>query len=116
MTDQTQNPPLPTAPVSIFDVPTPDEGSPIREVFDKEKLAFEQNNLDQNQRRKHDDEIHGMRKLHAWLLFGLTVCWVIFLWIAVLLDGFGQWFSPIPESFQYIKFKISDVRKMYSSL
>jgi len=108
MTDQSSNSVPPSAPTSIFDVPTPAEGSPIREFFDKEKLAFEQNNLDQNQRRKHDNEIHGMRKLHAWLLFGLTVCWVVFLWIALLLDGFGQWFSPIPDSYEYIKFKVSD--------
>ncbi|MGY2374839.1 hypothetical protein ACW9IB_10055 [Pseudomonas sp. SDO524_S393] len=95
-------------PTSVFDAPTPVDGSPLRDVFDREKLAFERNNLDQDQRRRHDNDIHGLRKWHAWLLFGLTVGWIVFLWVALLLDGFGQWFFPIPESYRYIKFNVSD--------
>jgi len=108
MTDQPESQPPAGTSISVFDIPIPAEGSPLRNVIENEKLAFDQGNLDQDQRRKHDNEIHGMRKWHAWLLFGLTVGWIIFLWIALLLDGFGQWFFPISDGYQYIKFEISD--------
>ena len=108
MTDQPESQPPAGKTTSVFDIPIPAEGSPLRNVIENEKLAFDQGNLDQDQRRKHDNEIHGMRKWHAWLLFGLTVGWIIFLWIALLLDGFGQWFFPISDGYKYIKFEISD--------
>jgi polyferredoxin len=109
MTKEHKDVPSPNTSDSVFEAPiAPAEGSALREVIDSEKLAFEQNNLDQDQRRKHDNEIHGMRKWHAWLLFGLTVGWITFLWVALLLEGFGQWFFPIPDAYVYLKFKVSD--------
>lgn len=53
-------------------------------------------------------ELHELRKSHAWLLFGLTVLWIVFVWIVILLQGFGQWFTPLVQGFKYFKFKLSD--------
>lgn len=73
------------------------------------RLEAELNEL----KRQHDErkDLHGIRTKHAWLLFYLTVAWVIVVWFIILLQGFGQWFLPTPpptsEHF-YLKFKLSD--------
>lgn len=76
------------------------------------KLAGEMqafaNNYDQAQRRKHADQIHGMRLSHSnWLLY-LAVAWIFVIFTVVLLQGFGQWFTPIPDRYSYLPFKLSD--------
>lgn len=64
-------------------------------------------------KRQHEErkDLHGIRTKHAWLLFYLTVAWILIVWIVVLLQGFGQWFFPTPpltsDQF-YLKFKLSD--------
>lgn len=55
--------------------------------------------------------LHGLRTAHAWLLFGLTVAWVVVVWTVVLMQGFGQWFlpHPAPAADEYhLPFKLSD--------
>lgn len=56
-------------------------------------------------------DLHGLRTKHAWLLFGLTVVWILFVWLVVLLQGFGQWFFSYPELKAdefHLKFALSD--------
>lgn len=86
-------------------------GSSIRKISQKSmgQAKKEENVLaDKTQKRQHDNEIHGLRKNHAWLLFWLTVFWVVVVWFVLLLQGFGQWFIPIPSNFKYISFELSD--------
>lgn len=53
-------------------------------------------------------DLHKLRKRHSSRLFGLTVAWVMVVWVVVLMQGFEQWFTPIFSGFSYLKFKLSD--------
>lgn len=53
-------------------------------------------------------DLHKLRKRHSSRLFGLTVAWVMVVWLVVLLQGFEQWFTPLLSGFSYLKFKLSD--------
>ncbi len=66
------------------------------------------NNDDQAQKRKHADEIHGMRLSHSNLLLLLAILWIFVIFVVVLLQGFGQWFTPIPKEYSYLPFKLTD--------
>ncbi|TWR59751.1 hypothetical protein FIV41_13430 [Pseudomonas marginalis] len=66
------------------------------------------NNEDQAQKRKHDDDIHGMRMSHSRFLLGLALVWIFVILAVVLLQGFGQWFTPLYDGYKYIPFKLSD--------
>jgi hypothetical protein len=73
------------------------------------RLEAELNEL----RRQYEErkDLHGIRTRHAWLLFYLTVAWVVIVWLVILLQGFGQWFFPTPPLTPnqfYLKFKLSD--------
>jgi len=63
---------------------------------------------DLEQQLKERKQLHKLRKRHSSRLFGLTVAWVGLVWLVVLLQGFGQWFTPILSRFDYIKFHLSD--------
>ncbi|MGS8279342.1 hypothetical protein ACU7AI_15155 [Pseudomonas aeruginosa] len=62
----------------------------------------------QDQERRHAAQIHGMRMSHSNLLLLLAVLWIFVIFVVVLLQGFGQWFTPIPSGFEYLPFKLSD--------
>lgn len=76
------------------------------------KLAGEMqafaNNEDQAQKRKHANDIHGMRLSHSNLLLVLAILWIFVIFVVVLLQGFGQWFTPISKGYSYLPFKLSD--------
>lgn len=57
---------------------------------------------------KERRQLHKLRKRHSSRLFSLTVAWVCLVWLVVLLQGFGQWFTPILPWFDYIKFHLTD--------
>lgn len=93
---------------SVFKPPAAAIESPLLDDrIAKELLAFA-DGKNQALKEKQDGEIHGLRIIHAWLLFALTVVWVIVIWLVVLLQGFEQWFWPIDEGYKYIRFKLSD--------
>ncbi|WP_033460273.1 hypothetical protein [Bordetella bronchiseptica] len=48
-------------------------------------------------------ELHKIRKVHSWLLFGLTTLWIVVVWIVVVLQGF----RGIPQQWGSI-FALSD--------
>lgn len=87
----------------ILNSPTQDHN------FLGEVYAF-RDDLDQDKvlSRQHNHEIHGIRKAHAWLLFGLTVVWVVVLWGILMLQGFGRWYTPVLPWFEAIPFHLSD--------
>lgn len=57
-------------------------------------------------------DMHFIRRWHTWLLFGVTVCWIVVIWLVVLLEGFGQWFLPFPapdfSTEEYLHFKLTN--------
>jgi hypothetical protein len=61
-----------------------------------------------SQRRRHDDDIHGLRISHSRLLLGLALVWVFVILAVVLLQGFGQWFTPISLGYIHLSFELSD--------
>jgi len=83
------------------------EGVELEQRAVEESLALAAKE-DIAQARLQNHEIHGLRIGHAKLLFCLTVAWVAVIWLVVLFQGFGQWFIPIPDCLEYIKFKLSD--------
>ncbi|NHN67454.1 hypothetical protein G7W60_06360 [Pseudomonas fluorescens] len=93
--------------VSKFDPPDPPAGSDVSEAVQNEKQAYEKGE-NQAQKRKHNNEIHGLRVVHAWLLFGLTIVWIFVIWIVILFQGFGRWFVPMLPGFEALHFKLSD--------
>lgn len=55
-------------------------GSGVRNIDNKSKVQAKKEEsvlADKTQQRQHNNEIHGLRKNHAWLLFCLTVFWVV---------------------------------------
>lgn len=82
--------------------------SPLLDRKIVEEMQAFANNEDQAQKRKHENEIHDMRKYHANFLLVLALVWIFVILIVVLLQGFGQWFTPIMEGYTYLKFKLSD--------
>ncbi|WP_145005996.1 hypothetical protein [Pseudomonas oryzihabitans] len=71
-----------------------------------EQRAFVEN---EDQKRRHEEDLHDLRKKHTALLFRLTFIWVAVVWFVVLLQGFGRWFLPFfLEGYRYIPFKLSD--------
>jgi len=96
---------------SEFKPAPPVEGSPLLEPKIADELLAFVDNRNQAQQEEQEGEIHGLRIIHAWLLLILTVVWVIVIWVVVLLQGFGQWFFPIPDFLKdwvYLSFKLSD--------
>jgi hypothetical protein len=94
-----------TAPTQTDD---PDPSKSLDE-YRTARLEAELNEL----KRQHEErkDLHGIRTKHAWLLFYLTVAWVVIVWFVILLQGFGQWFFPTPPLTPnqfYLKFKLSD--------
>lgn len=57
---------------------------------------------------KERKQLHKLRKKHSSRLFGLTVAWIAVVWLVVLLQGFGQWFTPLFSGFAHIKFHLTD--------
>jgi hypothetical protein len=49
-------------------------------------------------------DLHFLRKLHSWLLCGLLIIWVMAVWCAIALQGFGH----IPFLFPRMSFNLSD--------
>jgi hypothetical protein len=77
------------------------------EVIEEEKKSY-QLGLNQEQKRRHKNDIHGLRVVHAWLLFSLTAIWVFFVWIVILFQGFGRWYGPTFWGFYALPFHLSD--------
>lgn len=114
--DETQDslPPL-ELEVSPEDVPSSPEpclaeadqtfGEPL-DVIRQRELEARVASLEHQLEERRD--LHQLRKRHSSRLFGLTVCWISVVWLVVLLQGFGQWFFPIPDALSYIRFKLSD--------
>jgi hypothetical protein len=86
---------------------TPSQSPLLDPTIAGEVQAFA-NNEDQAQKRKHDNDIHGMRMSHTRLLLGLALVWIFVILAVVLLQGFGQWFTPLFDGFRYLSFKLSD--------
>lgn len=63
---------------------------------------------DLEQQLKERRQLHKLRKRHSSRLFRLTVAWIALVWLVVLLQGFGQWFTPIWPGLEYVKFHLSD--------
>ena len=78
--------------------------------FSYKLRSFEQKlqNLEQDLKERQD--IHDLRKKYSFGLFVLSSVWIAGIFIVILLEGFGQWFTPIffPESLHYIDFKLND--------
>lgn len=94
-----------TAPTQTDD---PDPSKSLDE-YRTARLEAELNELKRQYEERKD--LHGIRTKHAWLLFYLTVAWIVIVWIVILLQGFGQWFFPTPPLTPnqfYLKFKLSD--------
>lgn len=93
---------------SQFKPPISSTQSPLLDsAIANETQAFE-NNEDQGQKRKEARDLHGMRMSHSWLLLGLALIWVFVILIVVLLQGFGQWFTPLLSGYYHIPFELSD--------
>lgn len=86
---------------------TPSQSPLLDPTIAGEAQAFA-NNEDQDQKRKHDDDIHGMRMSHSKFLLALALAWIFVILAVVLLQGFGQWFTPLYDGYKYIPFKLSD--------
>lgn len=102
----------PKEPTSEFKPPVFSEKSPLLDpTIAGEAKAFE-NNEDQDEekqiKRKQDSDIHGMRMSHSKLLLGLALIWIFVILAVVLLQGFGQWFTPLRDGYKHIPFKLSD--------
>lgn len=93
---------------SEFKPPLTPSHSPLLDPTIANEVQAFANNEDQAQKLKHDDDIHGMRMSHSRLLLALALVWIFVILGVVLLQGFGRWFTPIPDSFKYIPFKLSD--------
>lgn len=82
-----------------------DPGEPLEDMqlrwFESQLALVRQ---DQKERKR----LLKLRTGHIRRLLYLAVIWVAVVWLLVLLQGFGQWFSPIPDGFAYLKFKLSD--------
>lgn len=94
--------------ISQFLPPNGPAQSPLLNPTIVDEIEAFANNKDQAQKQKQDNEIHGLRMVHAWLLFALTVVWVYVIWVVVLFQGFGRWFVPMPWGFYALPFKLSD--------
>lgn len=93
---------------SQFRSPISPAQSPLLDpAIARETQAFE-NNEDQGQKRKEARDLHGMRMSHSWLLLCLALVWVFVILIVVLLQGFGQWFTPLFKDYEHIPFELSD--------
>lgn len=80
-------------------------GLPLEDIRYRRLQAEVQALEDQLKERR---QLHKLRKKHSSRLFKLSVAWIGLIWLVVLLQGFGQWFIPIPPWLQYIKFHLSD--------
>lgn len=49
-----------------------------------------------------------MRISHSNALLLLAVVWLFVIFVVILLQGFGQWFTPIPDGYKYLDFELSD--------
>jgi hypothetical protein len=108
MSENTGGENSPKEPTSEFKPPAFSAQSPLLDpTIAGETRAFA-NNEDQAQKRKHDNDIHGMRMSHTRLLLGLALVWIFVILAVVLLQGFGQWFTPLFEGYKYLSFKLSD--------
>lgn len=56
----------------------------------------------------HAAQIHGMRISHSNSLLLLAIVWIFVIFVVILLQGFGQWFTPIPNGYKYLDFELSD--------
>ncbi|MGC3892659.1 hypothetical protein [Pseudomonas urmiensis] len=93
---------------SAFRPPVASAQSPLLDQKIAEEMQAFANNEDQAQKRKHANDIHGMRMSHSKLLLGLALVWIFVILVVVLLQGFGQWFTPLFDGYVYLKFKLSD--------
>lgn len=95
---------------SLFEPPQPASGSPLlNQTLADESRAFANNeDQDKEQERRQKRELHGMRISHTWLLLALALVWIFVILVVVLLQGFGRWFTPFPNGFHHIQFKLSD--------
>ena len=87
----------------------PEDPGRSLDEFKYERLEAEIADLRQQQQERID--LHAIRRRHAWLLFMLTICWIVVIWLVVLLQGFGRWFGPMWEmgsKYMYLHFKLSD--------
>ena len=80
-------------------------GMPLEDIRYRRLRAEVQALEDQLKERR---QLHKLRKRHSSRLFKLSVAWVCLIWLVVLLQGFGQWFTPLWSGFEYIKFHLSD--------
>lgn len=84
---------------------------PARNLEDYKYKRLEKEIEELGQKLSERRDLHSIRTWHAWLLFGLTVGWVVVIWLVVLLQGFGQWFLSIPAlapNEEYLAFELSD--------
>ena len=51
-------------------------------------------------------QTHEIRKKHLGRLFYLTLCWIVVIWIVVVLQGFGQ--IPTKTNMFDLKFELSE--------
>lgn len=95
---------------SLFEPPKPPTGSPLlNQALANESQAFANNeDQDKEQARQQNNDLHGMRMSHTWLLLVLALIWIFVILIVVLLQGFGKWFTPFFDGFNHIQFKLSD--------
>ncbi|MSU95327.1 hypothetical protein EB795_15565 [Pseudomonas mandelii] len=108
MTEKSGGENSPSEAVSKFKPPVFTAQSPLLDpTIAGETRAFE-NNEDQAQKRNQDKDIHGMRMSHSRLLLGLALIWIFVILAVVLLQGFGQWFTPLLKGYGYLPFKLSD--------
>ncbi|MCD2517043.1 hypothetical protein LQ564_12080 [Massilia sp. G4R7] len=91
--------------------PIPNDPDPSKSLDEYRTARLEEEIKELRRQHEERKDLHGIRTRHAWLLFYLTVAWVVVVWLVILLQGFGQWFLPTPpptnEHF-YLKFKLSD--------
>ncbi len=84
------------------------------EDLDQIKRRREKQRADRElQDANHDGDLHGIRKAHARYLLGITVTWLLLVWLVIMLNGFGQWFLLFlaPNELHgehYLQFKLSD--------
>lgn len=97
--------------------PTPSGENPYEKIppgADLEEATLKKldhENLRLKRELEEQAQLHDLRTSHAKRLFFLTVVWIFVIWVMLLLQGFGQWFFPIPDSFKgwvYIPFNLSD--------
>jgi len=89
--------------------PFPAVQAEFSELADKEiELTDFSGDGEQIQRRRHDEEIHDLRIAHSRLLLGLALVWALVILAVVLLQGFGQWFTPLSVGLIHLSFELSD--------